>query len=69
MERQQSLRAARAEAEWPMSARWSPDGGYLAIGTEHACGISLPSRVTAPRVRHFRPFRRGLCIWSNGALR
>jgi WD40 repeat protein len=33
LERQRSIRAARHETEWPMSARWSPDGLYLAIGT------------------------------------
>lgn len=33
MERQQLIRGARIEGEWPMSARWSPDGTYLAIGT------------------------------------
>jgi WD40 repeat protein len=44
MERQQSLRAARPEAEWPVSERWSPDGDYLAIGTNTpAVYVAKPS--------------------------
>jgi WD40 repeat protein len=28
-----AIKAGRTETEWPMSAKWSPDGQYLAIGT------------------------------------
>jgi WD40 repeat protein len=31
--RQRSIRASRSATEFPMAARWSPDGEYLAIGT------------------------------------
>ena len=66
MERQQSLRAARAEAEWPMSARWSPDGVYLAIGTNTpAVYVAKPSNGSQSAT--LSPLPRGLCIWSNGA--
>src|SRR2546425_11565854 len=33
--KQKVITGARADLEWPMSVRWSPDGKYLAIGTNH----------------------------------
>jgi WD40 repeat protein len=33
LERQRMFNASRTEGEWPLAARWSPDGAYLAIGT------------------------------------
>jgi WD40 repeat protein len=31
--RKRFINASRSTTEWPMAARWSPDGAYLAIGT------------------------------------
>lgn len=33
LERQRTINASRTEGEWPLAVRWSPDGAYLAIGT------------------------------------
>src|SRR3954453_4728554 len=33
LEHQRFITASRVHGEWPLAARWSPDGAYLAIGT------------------------------------
>ena len=34
-ERKKTIKASRAATEWPSVANWSPDGAYLAIGTNN----------------------------------
>lgn len=48
LERQRFIPASRGEYEWPMSARWSSDGGYLAIGTNGGAVYIDKGRAQSP---------------------
>lgn len=45
------IRASRSATEWPMAARWSPDGEYLAIGTNAPAVYINKGNAQSPALR------------------